>query len=210
MKRTVLLVTLFCGFSLMCFAKGNLELFGGMPLTWENASILGIDADMQMTSISAGFGMVAPINDKIAFGVWDEIIFPQKMDMTVAGQKETVERSDYDTLMGMAVTLAPVFNIYSNDKVKIPAHVGIRGSWLISSQKYSNVFGIQFGLEAGIGAEYHINEKIYLFGKVKGIYDFFSFSTITASTYYGTTTVSNSGLISSFGFTPNIGIGIKF
>lgn len=210
MKKTILLITLLCGFSLLCYANGSLELFGGVPLTWEDGELLGTDADMQMTSISAGFGLISPINDKAAFGVWDEIIFPQTMKMTIAGEEATVERSDYDMLMGMSVTLAPIFYLYSGDKLKIPLHVGIKGMWLAASQTYSNIFEVIFGFEAGIGAEFHITERFKLFGRVKGMYDFFTINTITVSGYYSPVTTTTTGFINSFGLTPHIGLGISF
>jgi len=40
MKKLILFELLFFVFTVMCFAKGSFELFGGMPLNWENFLIL--------------------------------------------------------------------------------------------------------------------------------------------------------------------------
>jgi len=208
MKKIVLLILLFCALSAMCFAQYNFELFGGMPLAWDNGKIIGYDATIQTMSISFGFGLKYDINDRISLCLYDEIIFPQTLEITVAGVKSNINRDAYDLLMGMSVLIGPVFNLYSNSqgKMKIPLTFGIRWMWLIASTEYAMVFGSNFGLGAGIGMQYNASKKIYIFGRVMLYYDFYAFSLTTV----GSVSTSDSGIISSFGFTPNIGIGIKF
>jgi hypothetical protein len=212
MKRLILIVLLLCGFSVMCFANGSLEFFGGLPLNWEKGKIFGYEADTNMTSLSIGLGFVSPINERIAFGVYDEFIYPQKLEIVADGKETSVGRDAYNTLMGMSVLLAPVFYLYSDEegRIKIPLVTGIRWMWLSGSTDYTALFGSNFGLGVGIGAELKINEKLKIFGRLMGIYDFYSISSITTSGYSGTKTEEASGTISSFGFTPHIGLGITF
>jgi len=211
-RKAVIFVSLFCGLSALCFAKGNLELFGGVPLNWDKGSAYGYNAEVQMTSVSFGFGLVSPINERFSFEVWDEIILPIKLDGTINGGKTTLSRDDYETLMGMSVFLGPVINLYSDadDKLKIPLTVGLRWWWLSMSTRYASIFGNQFGFGLGFGAEYHFNERVYIFGRVMGYFDFFAINLTTTASYNGTVTKTDSGLISSFGLTPNIGVGIVF
>ena len=212
MRRIILFGFLLCGLSALCFAKGSLELFGGLPLNWDKGTAYGQEAEVQMTSVSFGFGFVSPINERVSLGVRDELIIPQKLEGTIDGEKVTLGRSDYKSLMGMSVFIGPVINLYSSKdgKAKIPLTLGMRWMWLSMSTEYAAIFGSQFGFAAGIGGEYHFNEKIYLFGRVMGYYDFFAMNTTTTAGYNGPVTTIDSGLVSSFGFTPNIGVGITF
>jgi hypothetical protein len=208
MKRFILLGGLFYALTIMAFANGNLEAFGGMPLNWENSNISGQSISVSSTSVGLGLGFISPITEKVAFGVLDEFILPMSFKTTTGGTTKTADRSDYDSLMGMSVSLGSIFYLYSNedDTIKIPLFVGLRWMWLSSSTTYVSTFGNNFGIEAGIGGEYHINQKFYAFVRAMLIYDFYSMSTIT--TGYGSTSVS--GVISSFGITPQLGLGISF
>ena len=194
--------------SIYGFTQNNIELFGGIPINWENGKILGYDAKAQLTSISWGFGTAIPINKHISLCVSDEIIFPQKLEISTGGEKTSVGRDAYKSLMGMSVLIGTSFNLFNDDqgKFKIPLNVGFRWMWLMASTQYVSIFGSNFGLSAGIGTQFSIGERFYLTGRVMMYYDFYSFS--TTKTAVKTTTIS--GAISSFGITPNIGIGITF
>lgn len=208
MKKVIFLILLLCIISFMCFGQWSIELFGGIPLTWEEGNLLGYKALTHMSSISFGFGLVYPINDSMSFCVYDEVIFPQKFETTIGGVTTSVNRDAYDTLMGMSVLIGPVFNLYADPQKKFNVSLtsGIRWMWLIASSNITMVIGSNFGLGAGAGAQYNVSEKIYIFGRLMLYYDFFAFT----STTIGSNTISDSGLISSFGFTPNIGVGIRF
>ena len=212
MKKKILLVYVLLGISTLCFAKGNFELFGGIPTNWDNGIIMGYDAKAKATSLSLGFGLISPINDRIGFGVYDEIIFPQKIEASVNGKKTSADRDDYKSLMGMSVLLGPVFYLYSvpDGKIKIPLITGLRWMWLAASTDYTSLFGNCFGLKAGIGIELHPSEKVYIFGRLMGAFDFYSASSVTTSGYDGKNTEKYSGGTSSFGLTPHIGIGFVF
>jgi hypothetical protein len=84
--RRGLCAILLLGLSAVCFAKGNMELYGGMPLMWEEETVLGYEAETLMTSYAFGFGAVSPINNVVSLGVYDELIFPQKFEVTVDGE----------------------------------------------------------------------------------------------------------------------------
>ncbi|MDR2663658.1 MAG: hypothetical protein LBC31_11740, partial [Treponema sp.] len=87
MKRG-LFVFLFAGIAAFCFAKGSLELYGGMPFNFENTSA----GESSMRSFSVGFAVVSPINDFIGIGVYDSIIFPQELKATAGGVTVTTKR----------------------------------------------------------------------------------------------------------------------
>jgi hypothetical protein len=211
-RKAIIFISLFCGLSALCFAKGSLELFVGAPLNWDKGTSDGHKAEVQTTSISLGFGFVSPIKDRFSWGFWDELIIPLKLDGTVDGERTTLGRDDYETLIGMSLFTGPVINLYSSTdgKVKIPLTIGIHWWWLAMSTKYTSIMGFQLGLGLGPGVEYHFNERVYTFGRVMGYYDFLSTNITTTATTYGTKTTSGSALVNSFGFTPNIGVGIVF
>ena len=208
MRKTVLIILFVFMSSVLCFAQLEFQLFVGTPFSWEEGNIQGYRANTQMNSFSLGFGFTSPINDRLSWCVFDEVILPQKMSITVGGIESSVDRSNYKSLMGMSVLIGASYNIYSDaqGKLKIPLTAGLRWMWLMSSTEYINVFGSNIGASIGPGIEYNVSNKINIFGRVMMYYDFYSSSSI--STGYGSTSIS--GSISSFGVTPNIGVGIKF
>jgi len=211
MKRLFLLFLLLCVFSNICYAQLKFEFFGGVPLAWDRGKIFGYDANAQTTSLSFGLGIKTPINNRVEFGSYNEFFFPQKLTISINGEKTSVERKDYDTLLGMSVLLGPVFYLHSDleGKFKIPLITGIRWMWLAASTEYAMVFGNNFGLQAGIGTEFKVSENIFIFGRLMTNYDFYSFSMITVSGFYTTNTETISGFINSFGLTPHIGMGLS-
>jgi len=212
MKKVLLAVLLLCGLSMLCFAKGSLELFGGIPMNWERGSGYGYEANVQMTSASVGIGLVSSIKENFSWETWDEIIFPVKFDVLTNGDGVKLSRSDYKSLLGMSFVTGPVLNIYSSAEgmLKIPLTFGIRWMWLSMATDNSSTFGSQFGFGAGIGAECHIVKNVYVFGRIMGYYDFLSMSSTVSSGKHGPVTTTNVSFINSLGFTPNIGIGFVF
>jgi hypothetical protein len=217
MMKKAVLVFLLCGVSAVCFARGNFELYGGMPISWDEGSAFGYEAQVQTTSLSAGVGFVSP-QKNYSLGVFDEVIIPLRLDGNVDGEKAVVERDAYDQLIGMSCLICGIFDVYKNNRLNIPLAAGMRWMWLAFETGSTSGMGHNFGVELGIGAEYHISERIFLFGKVRAVYDFYGISTITmpvvvGSAYTGfysySNTTTDSGFISSWGVNPNIGIGFK-
>jgi hypothetical protein len=215
--RKLVLVFLLCGVSAVCFAKGNFELYGGAPISWDKGDAFGYEAQVQTTSMSFGIGFVSP-QKNYSLGVFDEVIIPLRFDGTVDGEKAIVERDAYNQLIGMSCLIGGVFDVYKNNRLNIPLIAGMRWMWLSFEKGSTSGMGHNFGVELGIGAEYRISERLFLFGRIRGVYDFYSISTITApvligSAYTGfysySNTTTDSGFISSWGISPNIGIGIK-
>jgi hypothetical protein len=158
-----------------------------------------------MTSISFGLGAVSPLSERWALGVYDDFIFPQKLKATIAGQSVTVTRDAYEHLFGVSLMMGPVFYIVSREKLRVPLMFGPRAFMLIASTGAAAMLGINIGIEAGLGAEFHFTERIYLFGRVRGTYDFYGFTNVTVGNASG----SASGSLRTIEFNPNIGIGFK-
>ena len=212
MKKIVLLAMLLFGFSTLCFAERSIEVFGGVPIMWEEGELLGLDTRAQVTSICFGVGFIfqSQRNDRVAFGMSLELILPQTISMTEGGETVRAGRSDYDTLMGMSQFLGPRFTLLSTDNIEIPLSAGVRWMWLIANQSNVSLFGANIGLGMSLGIDFHINETVYFFGKLRGIYDLWGMTSIEVSGFGQTATATNSGFISSFEFTPLIGIGFSF
>jgi hypothetical protein len=215
--RKLGLVLLLCGVSAVCFAKGNFELYGGLPISWDEGNAFGYEAQVQTTSMSFGLGFVSP-QKNYSLGVFDEVIIPMRLDGTIDGEKAVVERDVYDQLIGMSCLICGVFNVYKNNSLNIPLIAGMRWTWMSFEIGSTSGMGHNFGVELGIGAEYHISDRVFLFGRIRGVYDFYGISTITApvligSAYTGfysySNTTTDSGFISSWVINPNIGIGFK-
>jgi hypothetical protein len=204
MKKAILAFVFF-GTAVFCFARGGLELYGGFPVFRENGELLGYNAKTTMTSFSLGLGAVSPISERWALGVYDDFIFPQKFKTTIAGRSATVSRDAYKSLFGMSLMMGPVFYVVSGERLKVPLTFGPRVFMLIASTDAVAMLGFNIGIEAGLGAEFHFTENIYLFGRVRGTYDFYGFTRVTT----GSVTDSNSGSLRSIEFNPDIGIGFK-
>jgi hypothetical protein len=199
--RKLVLVFLLCGVSAVCFAKGNFELYGGLPLHFEQADA----GDSSMTSFSLGFAGISPVNDFIALGCYDNFIFPLELSTTIDGTKVTTKRGDYDSLFGVDMLLGPVFTLYSAGRVKIPLAVGLHLFLLTSSTEAVSMIGFEFGAGANISVEYHFNSRVYMFGRVQGTWDFYTANTITTAQQ----SVSDSGSLTGLCVNPNLGIGFR-
>jgi hypothetical protein len=204
MKKAILGFVFF-GITVFCFAKGGLELYGGFPVFREEGNLLGYNAETTMTSFSFGLGAVSPVSERWALGVYDDFIFPQKFDTTIAGRSVTVTRDAYKRLFGMSLMTGPVLYIVSGERLKVPLVFGPRVFMLIASTDAAAMLGVNIGIEAGLGAEFYFTERIYLFGRVRGTYDFYGFTRATV----GGISDSNSGFLKSIEFNPNIGIGFR-
>jgi hypothetical protein len=202
MMKKAVLVFLLCGISVVCFAKGNFEFYGGMPFQFEKADA----GDSSMRSFSLGFAGISPLNDFIALGCYDNFIFPLELSSTLDGTKVTTKRDDYDSLFGVDMLLGPVFTLYSAGKVKIPLAAGLHLFLLTASTGSVSTIGFEFGLGTSISAEYHFGDRVYGFGRVQGTWDFYA--TNTVRTAWGRA-ASNSGRLRSLGVNPNIGVGFK-
>jgi hypothetical protein len=197
-----LFVFLFAALAAFCFAKGSLELYGGMPFNFETTSA----GESFMRSFSVGLAVVSPINDFIGLGVYDSIIFPLELKATTGGVTVTTKRSDYKLILGNEMLLGPVFTVYQNGKIRIPAAVGLHMFTLIANGQTVSSLGYEFGLGGNIGCEYHFTEKWYAVGRVAANWDFYSITRLDTS--YGGTT--DSGTFTGFGFAPQLGFGYKF
>jgi hypothetical protein len=204
MKKAILGIVFF-GITAFCFAKGGVELYGGFPVFREDGTVLGYNAETTMTSFSFGLGAVSPLSERWAMGVYDDFIFPQKFKATIAGQSVTVTKDAYESLFGTSLMAGPVFYIVSREKLRVPLMFGPRAIMPIASTDAALILGVNIGIEAGLGAEFHFTESIYLFGRVRGTYDFYGFTRATV----GNISDSNSGLLKSMEFNPNIGIGFR-
>jgi hypothetical protein len=216
MKKTVLVV-FFCGFSILCFARGNLEAYGGMPIIWDQGEAFGYEAKVQTTAASFGIGFVVPQKNG-SFGVFDEVILPLQFDGTIDGEQATVKRDVYDQLIGVSCLLGGVFNLYKNSRLTIPLLAGVRWMWVSMAIGSYSSFGNNIGFEAGIGAEYQLTNRIFLFGRLRGVYDFYAITLSTEPVLIGSAytgfysykkSSTSAGFISSFGINPNIGIGFR-
>jgi hypothetical protein len=200
--KKAMFVFLFTGFAVLCFAKGSLELYGGMPFNFENTSA----GEASMRSFSVGFAGVSPINDFIGFGAYFDVVFPQELKATTGGATVTTKPSDYNSIFGTEMVFGPVFTVYQKGKIRIPAAVGIHYIFLGSNTGPVLTTGWEFGLGGNIGCEYHFTEKWYAVGRVTVNWDFYAITRI--ETAYGT--VTDSGTFTGVGFAPQIGFGYKF
>ena len=212
MKKFPLLAALFLGLTALCFARGggDLEVFGGAPVILERGELLGEDATTRITSLSLGYAWMSPINERVALGFHNEIIFPLWLELSVDGETTSLTRSDYNLLVGMSFLFGPVFHLYSGDRISVPLTAGIRWMWLAATTSSVSIFGNNFGLGAGIGTNFNIGERTYIFGRMMMYYDFFSLSTMEVTTWLGRFSRTSSGFINSFGIAPHIGVGFTF
>jgi hypothetical protein len=203
--RRGLLVALSLTLSALCFANGNLEMYIGMPLMWEKGYALGYEAEARMASGSSGFEAIIPATDRVSFFVADDVIFPYKIDGTINGKEISVSRNDM-ILLGMSVSLGGIYYVYSGKKLKVPLSLGPRWMWLFASGSGASSFGNNIGIEVGVGAEFYFIENAYVFGRVRGSYDFYTVGSVETA---DRSSVDNSGMARSLGLAPNIGVGIK-
>jgi hypothetical protein len=201
--KKVLFVFLLAGLTVFCFARGNLELYGGMPFNFESTSA----GDSSMRSFSAGVAFASPLNDFIGFGFYESILFPQELKATAGGVTVTTGPGDYKLILGNDMLLGPVFTIYRNGKIRIPAAAGLHLFTLLANGQSASSIGYEFGAGGNIGCEFYFSEKWYVVGRAAVNWDFYAMTRLDTA-YGGSKT--DSGTITGFGIAPQIGVGYRF
>jgi hypothetical protein len=196
-----MLCFLLCGFSALCFAKGNFEFYGGLPLYFEQTDA----GDSRMSSLSLGFAGISPLNEFIALGVYDNFVFPLKLDTETDGLRITTKRDDYDFLFGAGMLLGPALSLYSSKKLKIPLAVGPHFFLLASSAGSVSTLDFEFGLGVNLGLEYSLTRWLYVLGRIEATWDFYGLTRSVS----GSQSRFDSGSLAGLGINPNIGIGFR-
>lgn len=201
MKKVDLLIFVFAGIGTLGFAKGNIELYGGVPLLYEKSDI----GKTFMTAASVGFAVTAPISDNIGIGVYDTVLFPLQLKADIEGISATANRSDYNSIWGFDMLLGPVFIVYSNSKIKIPVAAGFHLLTMTASTDEMSTLGYELGFGSNVGIEFHINDRLYILGRLQGTGDFFGITRVDV----GRGSVVDSGILTTLCLNPSIGIGFK-
>jgi hypothetical protein len=212
-EKKYILICLFSLISTFCFAqnKWNLEFYGGVPLFNETSALNGAEVNQKSTSLSFGISGGYNFTDFIGIKAYMDCFFPIVFTSEPSGSGVTINRGQYDMLFGVDELVGVVFNVLRTDRFIIPVSVGFHGKLLVADI-YDHVNLItNSGIGLAVGTEFKISDKMYLFGRVRGSFDFLGFAiSIPSGSASNQETNMDVALINTWGLSPNIGIGFRF
>jgi opacity protein-like surface antigen len=212
-EKKCILICIFSLISTFCFAqnKWNLEFYGGVPLFNETSDLNGPEVNQKSTSLSLGISGGYNFTDFIGIKAYVDYFFPIVFTSQPSGSGATINRGQYDMLFGIDELVGVVFNVFRTDRFIVPVSVGFHGKLLVADiYDYVNLV-INSGIGLAIGAEFKITDKMYLFGRVRGSFDFLGFAiAIPSGSASNQETNMDVAIINTWGLSPNIGIGFRF
>ena len=195
--------------------RTGLELGIGFPNFFENAEVSGERTQTSISSWAISFSGVRFFSDTIGLGIYLNFMIPFNINETINERTISYTRSDYNILLGTDILLGPVFIIYRNGNFLIPVSIGPH--IMIISREYKtdvHVFlnlPIQgnftcLGIGANVTGELHLNNRVYLYGRIQLTMDFYALRIIQEGS---SSVTDNSGTI-NFGVNPSLGIAVRF
>jgi hypothetical protein len=211
--KKIIFTAIFVFLTCVCFARGRRESFelgAAFPYIVEYSNASGIDVKSEIAAGAVNFSGVTFYTDTIGLGAYMDIIFPQEMRSSAQGQSVTVDKSAYDFLMAMDMLLGPVFMVYNNGILAIPAAVGFHYLQLWAAVGSISVNSSEFGLGANITGECHITDSLYLLARFQLTLDIFSITDLNQYIGYNKYTITHFNPVTTWGLNPTFGIGFKF
>jgi hypothetical protein len=105
-------------------------------------------------------------------GVYGNLIFPQETRVSGGGRSFTIDRSAFRDSFGIDLLAGPVFTLFNSGRFSLPVSMGVYLSYYHPIRTDLISYG-SIGLGANLTGEYHINQNIYLFGRLQFTYDFY-------------------------------------
>jgi hypothetical protein len=213
--KRYMFIGIFLFASTLCFAqnKWNLEFYGGVPLFYETSALNGPETNQKSTSLSIGIAGGFQFTDLIGIKAYVDYFFPLVFTSQSTGSGPVLNRDQYDFLFGFDELIGVVFNLVRTERLIVPITVGSHSKFLAADIfDYTNLI-LTGGIGLAVGAEFKISDRMYIFGRVRGSFDFFGFAVAIPN---GNTSVSGQktntdiSFVNAWGFSPNLGIGFRF
>jgi len=162
------------------------------------------------------------------------IYMPGKVN--IAAEEAYRLDNDSESLMyGMEIYYGFGLHLFNTEKIKVPFTAGIhlKGTFIYADDNKSyyisfieNTYGrdeyefndYYFGLGFNLGMQFYVNNRIYLFGRIQGAFDFINYQetivTVRWATAFGKTGTDiysnrNTRFTAAWGVSPHLGIGIR-
>ncbi len=184
------------------------ESFGfnfSLPIVSETSNDDDITTDSQMVSIGFGLHALTLYTENVGVYVNLDLVFPQTIDIRIdysdVERTYSLNRSDYDSLWGLALLIGPAFSLYKSDKALFTIAPGIYYSMLYAQANTAAVSYI-FGLGMNIQDSLFFGTSGYITFGADLAFDFLGITLIDGE--------SNSGSTSDFIFNPKVGIGFRY
>jgi hypothetical protein len=213
--KRYMFIGIFLFASTLCFAqnKWNLEFYGGVPLFYETSALNGPETSQKSTSLSFGIAVGYNFTNLIGMKAYVDYFFPLVFTSQPTGSGTTINRDQYDLLFGFDELIGVVFNVVRTDRLIVPITVGFHSKLLAADIfDYTNLV-LTGGIGLAVGAEFKINNRVYIFGRVRGSFDFLGFAVaipIANTSTSGRETNVDISFVNAWGFSPNLGIGFRF
>jgi hypothetical protein len=203
---------MFFAASVFCAAqiKGNMEFYSGISVFNETSRLNGPNTVYESVSIPVGISGGVYFNDFWGIKAYLDFLVPVSFTARPDGGV-TVDKTNYDFLLGMNELLGVVMNVVKTERLTVPLAAGFHGKLYFSTIADHFTMAANSGIGMGIGAEYAFTEKVYALARITGSFDFLGFSimTPTGNAHAGEQTKFDAAFIRTWSLAPHIGIGIK-
>ncbi|MDR1506295.1 MAG: hypothetical protein LBI67_04270 [Treponema sp.] len=103
-----------------------------------------------------------------------EFLFPKAL---VHGRKGEESRYELRNISTFNFQLGVIYRLVDNDRFKVPVGLGLHyfnvsGTATLSPTESTELAKYGLGFSASVGAEFHVNEMVYFFGRLQGSFDF--------------------------------------
>jgi hypothetical protein len=143
------------------------------------------------------------------------IYWPTSLTVSSAGQTATADLSVYDFLMGVSISMGPMFRIPLSSSTTLGLGPGFNVSQLTGNYEYyisatETLFysfaAYALGISADALIKTDLNDSFFLFGRFSFLYDYYGFgiATINYDTFTYSGSANSTGVFGSFGFGFNI------
>jgi hypothetical protein len=218
--KKLFLPALLTGTAFFFLSCSTFEAGGGTPLYRETRHSQTGNLPTWAVELS---GSIA-ITDSTSLGMYTSIFFPWEADIYSEKTLVKSKKSGFSGISGFEILSGPVFRLYDSKRLHIPLAAGLHAHGLVwkgfsvpspgggSPQSASvDQTEAKYGIGANIAAEYKLDQRFFLFGRLQLTWDFIY---RTETTYYIAGSEErikiNSGLTTHLGLNPALGLGMRF
>lgn len=200
----------------------EVQLSASVPVHFANGKEESghIEDKTDLAAIALGMGFMFNLTERVGFGLFEDVSFGRKLFGT------SPTDSDFYSLFTSDTLLAPVFNIYDSQRLKVPFGIGLHflyfagdhwePNYLNSSLTSPGIYNLrkeklfQLGLGTFLGLEYYFTQTLYMLASTTMYFDIFNHRNLEVGVGNNNVSDSWSSWGIHWGVKPTLGIGIRF
>ncbi|WP_059369289.1 hypothetical protein [Treponema endosymbiont of Eucomonympha sp.] len=209
MKKALLFACAFAAVSAASALESDIGVYFGLPTyrgEGDSADVEGFSVSVKprIETYAIGINSANFYGETKRFGLGGDFSFVllRRLVADVGGVETSIKGDAVDYFFGGDFLIGPAFALARTERLLVPFYVGPHWFWFSSKISGSSSRCDFIGVGAAISAEYALSAGWYVFGGVRGSWDFYDWGTS------GEETVGSAENL--FAFSPKIGFGYKW